>query len=199
MGFPQRLLQLTFYHPPLPDAVALNSGLRAVGLEPDSRSRIRAQGRAAEPLATCGAGCPERARKKQPAFGSEKEVGRRSRRERERESRSEKSKEVGRLEGLCWHLRLQGRSCHLSLSRRRAGTGLASSTMRPLRRCTIGTSSSKSICATRVCRRMCCWASSRRTDISFALRRGRSESTVVLVLSLSTLEAGSVVSPMIPS
>jgi hypothetical protein len=35
----------------------------------------------------------------------------------------------------------KGRSSHLSRSRRRAGTGLASSTMRALRRCTIGTSS----------------------------------------------------------
>jgi hypothetical protein len=57
--------------------------------------------------------------------------------------------------------REQGRLSHLSLSRRRAGAGPP-----PLRRCTISTSSSPSICATRVCRRTCCWASSRRTSRS---------------------------------
>jgi hypothetical protein len=57
--------------------------------------------------------------------------------------------------------RQQGRSCHLSRSKRRAGT-----VPPPLRRCTNRTCSSKSKCATRVCRRTCCWASSRRTSRS---------------------------------
>ncbi len=64
--------------------------------------------------------------------------------------------------------REQGRLCHLSLSRRRAGTGLASSTMRALRRCTIGTCSSPSdsgLPADVLLGKF-------KKDVSFALRRG---------------------------